>query len=548
MRSELITTRHGDHGEMETLRARLAEANEMLRAIREGEIDALVVEGDGGNQVYTLHSAEEPYRNLVEQMQEGAAVLTSRGAILYANARFAALVGEPLQSVTGSPFGRFVHASDTDDVETLLRVGSGRGRCRLLGPDSGSFEVSLSLSTTRSTHGDRRNLIVTDMTELLEAHRNRDRAEHDSRAKDEFMALLAHELRNPLGAISTAAQMLKVTHAGGKPETHAHDVIARQVDHITRLIDDLLDIERVNSGKIRLHRQPLDLAEVVRRAADTFATDTRLDRHIDVRTEPAWVDGDAVRIEQVLTNLLSNAVKYTPPGGQIRVALGADGADAVLSVEDSGFGIAPSLLPFIFDMYVQADQTIDRARGGLGIGLALVRRLVELHGGTVDASSDGEGQGSKFTVRLRKIPWAEASSGVSFTWQRPVKSSRRVLLIEDNGEARQTLRLMLELAGHVVYDATDGVRGIELLNVVHPDVGIIDISRPGMDGYQVARRIREKPQGRGMLLLALTGDHSPGDATHSLEHGFDYHLVKPVDPNYLARLMGGGAKDRRHAP
>ena len=532
-----MTRRHGDDGETETLRARLAEANEMLRAIREGEIDALVVEGAGGNQVYTLHSAEEPYRNLVEQMQEGAAVLTGRGEILYANARFAALVGEPLESVTGSHFGRFVHASDKYDVETLLGAGNGRGRCRLLGSDSGPFEVSLSLSTTRSTHGDRRNLIVTDMTELLEAHSNRDRAERDSRTKDEFLALLAHELRNPLGAISTAAQVLKVTHAGGKPETRAHDVIARQVDHITQLIDDLLDIERVNSGKIRLNRQPLDLAEVVRRAAETFAADTRLDRHIDVSTEPVWVDGDAVRIEQVLTNLLTNAVKYTPAGGQIRVALRADGADAVLSVEDSGFGVSPSLLPFIFDMYVQADQTIDRARGGLGIGLALVRRLVELHGGTVDASSDGEGHGSRFTVRLRRIPLAETSSGVSFPRERRAKP-RRVLLIEDSGEAREMLRVMLELAGHVVYDATDGVRGIELLNVARPQVAIIDVSLPGADGYEVARRIREKPQGRGMLLLALSGHGSPGDSKHSLEHGFDYHLVTPIDPDYLARLIG----------
>ncbi|HEV3057013.1 MAG TPA: ATP-binding protein [Vicinamibacterales bacterium] len=532
-----MTTRHGDDRETETLRARLAEAEEMLRAIRQGDIDALVVEGVGGNQVYTLHSAEEPYRNLVEQMQEGAVVLKSRGDILYANARFAALVGEPLQSVTGSHFARFVDASDKYGVETLLGVGNGRGRCRLLRPDSGAFEVSLSLTTTRSTYGDRRNLIVTDMTELLEAHRNRDRAERDSRTKDEFLALLAHELRSPLGAISAAAQVLKVTHAAGRPETRAHDVIARQVGHISRLVDDLLDIERVVSGKIRLNRQALDLADVVRGAVATFAADAQLDRQIDVCTEPAWVDGDAVRIEQVLTNLLTNAVKYTPPGGRIRVALGASGADAVLSVEDSGFGISPSLLPFIFDMYVQAGQTLNRARGGLGIGLALVRRLVELHGGTVAASSDGEGKGSSFTVRLRKIPLPETSSGVSFPRERRAKP-RRVLLIEDTGEAREMLRVMLELAGHVVYKATDGVRGIELLNVARPQVAIIDVSLPGIDGYEVARRIREKPHGRGMLLLALTGHGSPGDSKHSLEHGFDYHLVKPVDPDYVARLIG----------
>ena len=175
----------------------------MLRAIRQGEIDALVVEGAGGNQVYTLHSAEEPYRNLVEQMQEGAVVLTSRGDILYANARFAALVGEPLESVVGSRIDRFVDASDRDDFETLLRAGSGRRRSRLIGPDSSAFEVSLSLTTTASANGDRLNLIVTDLTELLEANSNRDRAERDSRTKDEFLAMLAHELRNPLGAISS---------------------------------------------------------------------------------------------------------------------------------------------------------------------------------------------------------------------------------------------------------------------------------------------------------------------------------------------------------
>ena len=419
MPGKAMTTGDANNREhRETLHVRLTEAEEMLRAIQHGEVDALVVEGASGNQIYTLHSAEEPYRILVEQMQEGAAVMTTGGDILYANARFAALVGEPLQSVQGSRFGRFVHASDKYDVETLLGAGSGRMRCSLLS-ESGAFEVSLSLTTTRSIHGNRRNLIVTDMTELLEAHSNRDRAERDSRTKDEFLALLAHELRNPLAAIGAAAQLLRVTHAE-EPATRAHDVLARQVGQISRLIDDLLDIERVASGKIRLNRLPLDLAEVARRVVATFTVDVRLDRQIDVSTEPAWVDADVMRMEQLLTNILINAVKYTPPGGRIRVAVRAEGADAVLSVEDFGFGISPSLLPFIFDMYVQADRTIDRARGGLGIGLALVRRLVELHGGTVTASSDGEGHGSRFTIRLKKIASAETSSVVSF----PLRSLR----------------------------------------------------------------------------------------------------------------------------
>jgi signal transduction histidine kinase/ActR/RegA family two-component response regulator len=533
---------HADHDEnTETLRARLTEAEDMLLAIRQGEIDALVVEGPRGNQIYTLHSAEEPYRNLVEQMQEGAVVLTGRGDILYSNARFAALVGQPLESVVGSSMDRFVNSADRDTFAGLLRAGRGRCRICLIGSGSGTFDVSLSLTTTGSPTGDRLNLIVTDLTEILAANSNRDRAERDSRTKDDFLAILAHELRNPLGAISTAVQVLEVTHAEGAPATRAHEVIVRQVGHITHLLDDLLDIERVVAGKIRLNRQPLDMSDAVRRAVATVAGNTRLNRHIDVSTEPAWVDGDAVRIEQVLTNIVTNAVKYTPTGGRIRVALRADGADAVISVEDSGFGISPALLPFIFDMYVQADQTITRARGGLGIGLALVRRLVELHGGTVEASSDGVGRGSRFTVRLRQIPATNTSPGLSFPQDRRSKP-RRVLLIEDSVEAREMLRMMLELAGHVVYDAADGVRGLELLNVVRPDVGIVDISLPVMDGYQVARRIRAEPYGREMLLVALTGDRSPGDAARPPDHGFDYHLAKPVDPDYLARLLGEGAQ------
>jgi signal transduction histidine kinase/ActR/RegA family two-component response regulator len=529
------------HEETEALRSRLAEAEEMLRAIRQGEIDALVVEGPVGNQVYTLHSADEPYRNLVEQLQEGAVVLTSRGDIVYSNARFAALVGEPLESVVGRPIGRFVEASDRTDFDILLRAGSGRRRSRLIRSGSGAFEVSLSLTTTMSTNGVRLNLIVTDLQELLEANSHRDRAELENRTKDEFLATLAPELRNPLGAIASAVQLLQLTTADGPSAIRAHEVIARQVGHISHLINDLLDVERVVSGKIRLNRQPLDMAEAIRRAVATFTGDARLDRVIDISitTEPVWVDGDAVRLEQVLTNLVTNAVKYTPSGGQIRVALRADGRDAVLNVEDTGFGISPRLLPFIFDMYVQADRTLASAQGGLGIGLTLVRRLVELHGGTVVVSSGGEGHGSRFTVRLKRIPSAATSPGVAFPPERRAKP-RRVLLIEDNQDAREMLRMVLELAGHAVYDAADAERGLELLNVVRPDVGIIDLSLPGMDGYQVATRIREEPHGRGMLLLALTGDGVPG-APPSSARAFDYHLVKPVDPDHLVRLLMEGA-------
>ena len=531
----MITTDADGRDDTATLRTRLAEAEEMLRAIRHGEIDALVVEGGGGQQVYTLHSAEEPYRNLVEQMQEGAVVLTAGGDILYSNASFAALVGEPLESVVGTGIDRFVNLSDRDDFESLLRAGSGRRRSRLVGASAGAFDVSLSLTTTALAGGDRLNLIVTDLRELFEATSNRDRAEHDNRTKDEFLAMLAHELRTPLGAIANAVRVLERARVEGEHAVRAHTVIARQVGLISQLITDLLDVERVVSGKIRLQRRPMDLAEAVHRAVATFTGDADLHRRIDVSTEPVWIDADAGRIEQVLANIMTNAVKYTPPDGRIRVTLRADEDDAVLAVEDVGFGISPALLPFIFDMYVQADRTLDRARGGLGIGLPLVRRLVELHGGSITASSAGEGQGSTFTVRLKQIPPVRTVALSPPPERRATQ--KRVLLIEDSADAREMLRMMLELAGHEVYDAADGPSGLELLNVVQPDVGIIDISLPAMDGYQVARRIREEPHGRGMLLLALTGFDAPGDVLRSVEYGFDHHLVKPIDPDQLTRLL-----------
>jgi signal transduction histidine kinase/ActR/RegA family two-component response regulator len=530
-----------DRSDTEALRARLEDAEEMLRAIRQGEIDALVVEGSRGKQVYTLHSADEPYRNLVEQMQEGAVVLSRSGDILYCNARFAELVDEPIETVMASRFDRFVNAPDLGAFEATLRAGSGRVRSRLVRVATGAFEVSLSLTTTSSPGGDRLNLIVSDLSELLEAASNRARAERDSRTKDEFLTMLAHELRNPLGAITNAVQVVELTHAQGERAIRAHEVIGRQVGHISHLINDMLDVERVVSGKIRLNREPLDLAEIVRQVVATFVANPGLNRTIDIAAETVWVDGDPQRLQQVLTNVITNAVKYTPNGGHIAVKLRPHGGDAVLTVEDSGFGISARLMPFIFDLYVQADRTLDRAQGGLGIGLTLVRRLVELHGGTIVASSEGEGYGSRFTLRLKEIPAAVAFVGVSNLRERRAMP-RRVLLVEDNNDTREMMRMMLELAGHSVYDAPDGIRGLELLSVARPDVAIIDIGLPRMDGYQVAKRIRDDPHGRGMLLLALTGYSSSGDIRRSSEHGFDYHLIKPVDPDRLARLLEGGGE------
>jgi signal transduction histidine kinase/CheY-like chemotaxis protein len=528
---------HGD--DTQTLRRRLAEAEEMLDAIRHGEVDAVVVESSDGSQVYTLHSAEEPYRDLIEQMQEGAVVLSSDGHILYCNIRFAALVSEPSETVVGSHVGRFINPPDRDDFDRFLRAGSGACRSTLIGSGSGSTEVGLSLTTASLADGERLNLTVTDLTDLLSAKTNRDRAERANRGKDDFLAILAHELRTPIGAIASAVDAMALPDAGGETSARSRLIIGRQIRHISHLVDDLLDVERVVAGKVRLHRQPLDLAENVGHIVAIFRDDAGKDRQIDVIAEPVWAECDAVRFDQVLINLMANAVKYTPPGGRILVTLRPDAGDAVLTIEDTGLGISARLLPFIFDMYVQADRTLDRAQGGLGVGLTLVRRLVELHGGTVTASSAGEGHGSTFTIRLKQIPAAEQRSRDSLPRERRARP-RRVLLIEDSADAREMLRMMLELAGHIVYDAADGARGLELVNVVRPDVGIIDIGLPVMDGYEVAKRIRDEPHGRHMLLLALSGYGASDDARRSAEHGFDYHLVKPVDPDRLTRLITQG--------
>jgi signal transduction histidine kinase len=515
----------------QALRARLAEAEDTLRAIRQGEIDALVVEGPEGSRIYTLYGADEPYRVLVEEMNEGAVVLTSRGCILYANARFAAFAGEPLESVVGSSFARFLRPSDRAEFDDLLRTGSGWRRCTLIGSGSGLFDVRLSLNTTSPASGGQLNLVVTDLTELAEATSGRERAERESRTKDEFLTVLAHELRTPLGAISNASQALQFTRADGE-RASLHEMITRQVRHVSWLVDDLLDVERVVAGKIRLDRRPLEIAGAVRRAVAICAGGPSTDSRISISTEPLWIEADAGRLQQVLTNVVGNAMKYTPADGRIGISVGADGGDAVITVKDSGLGISPKLLPFIFDLYVQADRTLDHARGGLGIGLSLVRRLVELHGGTVSAASDGDGCGTTITVRLKQLPAAAESPSV---WVPASVESRRVLLIEDNAESRALLGKVLELAGHQVYDVVDGVRGLDLLNVVYPEVGIIDVDLPNMDGYEVAKRIRSHPHGRTMLLLALTD--GSGGSEHSSEHAFDHRLVRPIDFECLVRLV-----------
>ena len=369
---------------------------------------------------------------------------------------------------------------------------------------------------------------------LLEnEQRARSEAEASNRAKDEFLAMLGHELRNPLAAITNASHLLGNRRTDQLPQ--AREVIQRQSAHLARLVDDLLDAARVASGKIVLALGPVELGEVVSRTLATLTASGRTQRHrISLNLEPTWVLGDETRLEQIVTNLATNALRYTPAGGHIEFQLTSDGNEAVLSVTDSGIGIPAAMLPNVFDLFMQGDRGLERAHGGLGIGLTLVKRLTELHGGTADAASAGVDRGSTFTIRLPCIS-APTTQQQSMLPLNRTSEERRVLLIEDNADARAMLRTILELAGHAVTERPDGPSGLTAALDMRPDVALIDIGLPGLNGYDVARGIRESAPEHPIRLIAISGYGQPQDRAQALQAGFDAHLVKPVEPDRVLR-------------
>jgi signal transduction histidine kinase/CheY-like chemotaxis protein len=360
-------------------------------------------------------------------------------------------------------------------------------------------------------------------------------AEAALRSSDVFIAMLSHELRNPLSAIAAAGELLQ--RPGARPEAslQAGAIIRRQVVHFTRLIDDLLDVARISAGKMMLRREPVDLAGAVTNAVQAPRRDDFLVlAPVERKLEHVWVDADPNRLNQIITNLLHNALKYTTRAGVISVHTYHDGACGVLKIEDTGSGIAADLLPRVFDLFTQGEQGPDRAHGGLGVGLTLVRRLVELHSGQVEAHSEGTGRGSTFIVRL-PLAAAPAATTDAADIEAPVARAHSVLVIEDNADARESLRLLLEVAGHTVIEAANGGTGVEYALKQEPSVAIVDIGLPDIDGYEVARRIRSaKP---GIRLIALTGYGRDEDKERAHTAGFDAHLVKPVEMTTLEGAM-----------
>jgi PAS domain S-box-containing protein len=381
---------------------------------------------------------------------------------------------------------------------------------------------------------------ITERTQAEAQQRARgEEAEAANRAKDEFLAMLGHELRNPLGTITNAVAVLERLSGGDASTRHLTAIINRQTTHLTRLVDDLLDVARVTSGKIRLQAEPVDLHALARRCLETLTHAGRTQEHrVALHGQPVHVAGDAARLEQIVNNLVDNALKYTPPGGAVTVTTERRGAEAILSVRDTGRGISPDVLARVFDLFVQEPQTLDRTRGGLGLGLTLVKRLVELHSGSVAAASEGPDLGSEFTVRLPVLanpaPGAASDRGAG---EPAAARPRRVLIVEDGADARESLRLLLEQSGHLVETAGDGPSGLLALAAFRPEIALIDIGLPGLDGYTLAEAARRQPETRDIRLVALTGYGQGEDRRRALAAGFDLHVTKPVNPATLHDLL-----------
>jgi len=367
------------------------------------------------------------------------------------------------------------------------------------------------------------------------------------RHKDEFLAVLAHELRNPLAPIRNAVEIMRRSPITDPQLTWSRDVIERQVKHLSRLVDDLLDVSRITRGNINLHRDRLSVATIVARAIETvhpLVTEHRHELITEMPDDTLEVEGDLTRLTQVLGNLLNNAAKYTDPGGSIVLSVMREGSELEFRVRDTGIGIPPELLPRLFNLFTQVDGTAHRAQGGLGIGLALVRQLVHMHGGTVTANSAGPANGSEFVVRLPlhlpmepQIANKNASDGAGASTHDDGRRGRRILLADDNRDALDSLATLLECDGHEVYTAADGAAALALAAECRPDVMLLDIGMPKLDGYEVARRVRAQPWGNATVLIALTGWGQDEDRRRSREVGFNSHLVKPLDPAMLSSLL-----------
>jgi PAS domain S-box-containing protein len=589
------------------LRARLEEIEETLRAIRSGEVDALVVETAGEDQVFTLKSADQTYRLMVEEMQMGAATLADDGVVLYCNPFLAALLGVPVEAALGAPLSAFLDEQGAISVSRLLHAAEGgvsRGEISFR-RTGGSVPTQVSLTLLPLEGAPVFSMIVTDLTErkrqeeeraqlqrellaraaaeeanrraqqeidrrkrveesLREAERQRTgllereriartRAEEANRLKDEFLATLSHELRSPLNAIVAWSHILCGPGLDPATASRAVQAIDRNARAQTQLVADILDVSRIVTGKFRMSLGPVRLSDVIESAADTVrpaarARDIRLELAIDPAAGP--VLGDASRLQQVMWNLLSNAIRFAPVGGRVQVRVEDAGSCIELSVTDDGPGIDPAFLPHVFDSFRQADSSSTRRHAGLGLGLAIVRHLVELHGGTVEARNREDRPGAALIVRLPRQQGASADSASTEQSAPPTARENRarpvpslkdvsVLVVDDDDDTREAMAIGLGRHGARVATASSASEALNAIARERPQALVADIGMAGEDGYALLQKVRALPSERGGATpaIALTGYASQRDRADALRAGFQMHVSKPVTPAELAAAL-----------
>jgi two-component system CheB/CheR fusion protein len=462
-----------------------------------------------------LEVCEAAFDDIVDKSADGVVVVNPAGTICFANAAAQAMLGRSLDELWGQPFGVPVKPGETVEMN-------------LPSPDPGPHVAEIRVVATRWQGEPALLATLRDVTKRKQAlHR-----------RDEFLAILSHELRNPLAAISNAASVLSRSDLDKSTFESARNVIERQCGQMTRLLADLLDVSRATRGKIELHKKCIDLVDVIIEAGDAVRRDAdEAGQTLSVVStkDSIPVDGDAVRLQQVLVNLLSNASKFSGPGTTIKLTALVEGEEAVVRVRDQGIGMSPEMLEAVFQPFMQLDSPEDRAGEGMGLGLAIVGGLVRLHGGSVQASSEGRGKGSEFCVRLPLSESQPEATPVPALTETDEPLS--VVIVEDNTDVRSMLRTLLEYAGHRVEIAVDGLAGAELIEQTRPHVAFVDIGLPKMNGYQLATRIRGNRDLREVYLAALTGYGQPADQERALSAGFDAHLAKPVGLEQLRKLL-----------
>lgn len=495
-----------------------------------------------------LREAEHRFRTLTQSVPVGIFQTDSEGNCLFVNQKWCELAGMSPEAAQGHGWSAALHPADRDRIgQEWYAAARERREFRA------DYRFRTPQGETRWLHGAAVALCSNDgeitgyfgtVTDITDRKRAEDELREADRRKDEFLATLAHELRNPLAPVRNSLEILKMPNVDGATTQLSRDMIERQVHHLVRLVDDLLDVSRVMRGKIQLRREPVEIAAMMARAVEMVQPLIESRRHIlelSAPDESLLLDGDPVRLAQIVANLLANAAKYTEPTGHIWLSVECSGDRAVLRVRDNGIGISPEMLPRVFDLFVQADHPPTKSQGGLGVGLTLVKNLVALHGGTVEAHSPGLGKGCEFVVRLPlmdgKQPKAKADGEPPQEAVRP--SGLRLLVVDDNQDAANSLAMLLRLKGHGVRIANNGPTALEIASDYTPDVVFLDIGMPEMDGYEVARRMRRLPGLENVVLAAVTGWGQFEDRLRTSRAGFDHHLVKPPEPNEIDGVLVG---------